>query len=120
MARKIRKSTDPKVLIRFNRARRIRKKVAGTAERPRLCVVKSNRSLAVQLINDEQGVTLFGLRTPKGKSANLNLAKDLGKTAAAKALSLGIKACVFDRAGNLYHGRIAAVAAGAREGGLQF
>jgi large subunit ribosomal protein L18 len=120
MAKKLKKSTSAKVVIRESRRLRVRKKVAGTPERPRLCVTKTNRALFVQLIDDEKGVTLFSACTAKGKTANISLATQLGKDVASTALSKGIKACVFDRSGNLYHGRVAAVATGAREGGLQF
>jgi large subunit ribosomal protein L18 len=120
MARKVTKSTDAKTAIQTRRRRRIRKKVAGTAERPRLCVTKSNKLLTAQLIDDDKGITLLSAQTPKGKTANLSLAKELGSQVAKAASAKGINTCVFDRAGNLYHGRIAAVATGAREGGLKF
>jgi len=118
--RKIRKNTNPKTVVRLKRRLRIRKKVVGTAERPRLCVTKTNRAINVQVINDDAGNTLFSLRSPADKSANKDLATKLGQEVAKKAKDLGINDVVFDRSGNLYHGRVAAFAAGAREGGLKF
>jgi large subunit ribosomal protein L18 len=118
--RKIRKNTDDKVVIRLSRRLRIRKKVAGTADRPRVCVTKSNRALNIQVINDDLGATLFSLRTQKDKTLNKDNATQLGRDVAKKAQELGISAVVFDRSGNLYHGRVAAFAAGAREAGLKF
>jgi large subunit ribosomal protein L18 len=118
--KKIRKNTNPKTVVRLKRRLRIRKKVAGTSERPRLCVTKTNRALNIQVVNDEIGSTVFSLRSPSEKSANKDIATQLGKDVAKKAKELGIENVVFDRSGNLYHGRVAAFAAGAREGGLKF
>ncbi|MBS1985270.1 MAG: 50S ribosomal protein L18 [Bdellovibrionales bacterium] len=119
MAKKVRKRTDDKWAGRVRRVKRIRKKVLGTAERPRLCITKTNRSVVAQVINDEVGNTLLSVSTPQGKTSNITLATELGKTVAAKALAMGVKAVVFDRGGRVYHGRVAAVASGAREGGLK-
>ncbi|HEY0298531.1 MAG TPA: 50S ribosomal protein L18 [Arachidicoccus sp.] len=104
---------------------RIRSKVAGTATKPRLSVFRSNSELYLQLINDDEGVTITsastrdkdvaaqsGTKTEKSKLAGSAIAK--------KAIDLGVKEVVFDRGGNLYHGRVKAAADGAREGGLQF
>jgi large subunit ribosomal protein L18 len=109
---------------RGRRHRRVRGKVIGTAERPRLAVHRSNRGIEAQLVDDETGHTLasaswLGLaKSFKGdKSAQ---ATEVGKTLAANAKKAGIEAVVFDRAGYLYHGRVKALADGAREGGLQF
>jgi large subunit ribosomal protein L18 len=118
--RKLRKTTNPKVAIRLTRRLRIRKKVAGTAARPRVCVTKSNRALNIQVINDDLGATLFSLRTAKDVTLNKDNATQLGRDVAKKAQSMGISEVVFDRSGNLYHGRVAAFAAGAREAGLNF
>jgi large subunit ribosomal protein L18 len=118
--RKIRKNTNPKTLVRLKRRLRIRKKVVGTAERPRLCVTKTNRALSIQVINDDVGNTLFSMRSPSEKSVNVEIATELGREVAKKAKGLGIENVVFDRSGNLYHGRVAAFATGAREGGLKF
>lgn len=107
--------------IRF----RIRKKVNGTAERPRLSVFRSNKDIYVQLIDDENGVTLAAASSREkelqGKEGNkTDKSKLVGETIAQKAKELGITQCIFDRGGNLYHGRVKQVAEGAREGGLQF
>lgn len=119
MSKKVKKSSDHKWASRLRRSRRIRKKVAGTAERPRLCVTRSNKTLYAQIIDDNTGNTLMSMVTPKNKTANVTLATELGKTVAKKAMELGITAVVFDRGGRVYHGRVAAVAHGAREGGLK-
>ena len=104
---------------------RIRKKVNGTAAKPRLSVFRSNTSLYLQLINDEEGVTITAASTrDKDIAAQSGTKTEKSKLAGAaiarKAQELGIKEVVFDRGGNLYHGRIKAAAEGAREGGLQF
>ena len=109
---------------RERRHRRIRGKVAGTAERPRLAVFRSNRGIFAQLIDDESGRTLAGagwLGLPKGfKGDKTEQAAEVGKAIAAAAKKAGIETVVFDRGGYLYHGRVKALAEGAREGGLQF
>ena len=120
MARKITKKTNPKFAVRLKRRLRIRKKIEGSAERPRLCVTKTNRSLTVQMIDDIEAKTLFSMRTPVGKTANKELATQLGKDIAKASIEKGLNSVVFDRSGNLFHGRVAAVATGAREGGLKF
>lgn len=120
MAKKIKKRTDQKVAARVRRARRIRNKVMGTAERPRLCVTKTNAKISLQIIDDTLSKTLVSASSPKGKSVNVKLATDLGKEIAKKASAAGIQAVVFDRGGQVFHGRVAAVANGAREGGLKF
>jgi large subunit ribosomal protein L18 len=108
---------------RERRHRRVRGKVAGTGERPRLAVFRSNRGIFAQLVDDSNGRTLasaswVGLKGFKGdKSAQ---AKAVGKQVAADARKRGIEAVVFDRGGYLYHGRVKALADGAREGGLKF
>jgi large subunit ribosomal protein L18 len=106
---------------------RVRKKVSGTAEAPRLCVYRSLNHIYVQLIDDVKGVTLCAASTMekeiKAEIADLTkteAAKLVGKKVAEKALSKGIKAVVFDRGGYLYTGRVQAVADGAREAGLDF
>jgi large subunit ribosomal protein L18 len=120
MAKKIKKATNPRLVIKASRRMRIRNKVEGTAERPRLCVTKSNARMTVQLIDDLKGITLLADCTPKKKSANREMATALGQSVAKAAIAKGIKKVVFDRSGNLYHGRIAALAQGARDGGLEF
>lgn len=112
---------------RERRAKRVRKKISGTAERPRLSVSRSIKNVYVQLIDDDKGVSLFGVssRSPeiKGKEfegGKAGIAKAVGQLVAEKAKEKGIKQVVFDRSGYLYHGRVKAVAEGAREGGLSF
>jgi large subunit ribosomal protein L18 len=107
---------------RMRRHRRVRGKVAGTADRPRLAVFRSNRGISAQLIDDESGSTLASA-TWKGidsSGSKTEQANAVGKALAESAKKAGIEACVFDRAGYLYHGRVKALAEGAREGGLQF
>ncbi|MEI2776798.1 MAG: 50S ribosomal protein L18 [Tetrasphaera sp.] len=112
-----------KAAARGRRHARVRKHVVGTTERPRLVVTRSARHIVVQVVDDSAGATLAsastmeaGLRTAEGdKSAK---AKQVGELVAQRAKDAGITAVVFDRGGNKYHGRIAAVADGAREGGL--
>ena len=106
---------------------RIRKKLEGTAERPRMAVYKSSKHIYAQLIDDDAGVTLTtastldkSLRESLKSTANLEAAKAVGKLIAARAREKGIEFVVVDRGGVLYHGRIAAVADAAREGGLLF
>jgi large subunit ribosomal protein L18 len=104
---------------------RIRKKVQGTAAKPRLSVFRSNADIYCQLIDDVNGVTLAAASSREAdieaqKVPKIDKAKLAGESVAKKALALNITTCVFDRGGNLYHGRIKAVAEGARAGGLQF
>ena len=104
---------------------RIRKKVQGTAAKPRLSVFRSNADIYCQLIDDVNGVTLAASSSREAdieaqKVPKNDKAKLAGASVAKKALALNITTCVFDRGGNLYHGRIKAVAEGARAGGLQF
>jgi large subunit ribosomal protein L18 len=120
MSTKVLKRTSSKISIRSRRRRRIRSGVEGSMERPRLCVTKTNRRIVAQIIDDSSGRTLVAESTPKGKVANVTLATELGKSLGSLAKSKGILKVVFDRSGNLYHGRVAAVASGARESGLQF
>jgi large subunit ribosomal protein L18 len=109
---------------RERRHRRIRGKVRGTAERPRLAVFRSNKGIFAQLIDDESGRTLAGaswLGLPKSFKGNkVEQAAEVGKAVAAAAKKAGIEEVVFDRGGYLYHGRVKALAEGAREGGLRF
>lgn len=106
--------------IRIKRA--IRAKIAGSAERPRLTVYRSNTAMYAQLVDDAAGKTLFSATSyAKGKvSNNIESAKSVGLAIADKAKAAGITKVVFDRNGYLYHGRIKSLAEGAREGGLQF
>ena len=103
---------------------RIRRTVKGTAERPRLSVFRSNKQIYAQLIDDVAGVTIAAASSSAkdfaAKGNKVELAKEVGKAIAVKASQSGIKSVVFDRGGCLYHGRVKALAEGAREGGLQF
>ncbi|MEP4093042.1 50S ribosomal protein L18 [Reichenbachiella sp.] len=101
----------------------IRNKITGTAERPRLSVFKSNKDIYVQLIDDVNGHTLAATSSADlGKKANINIeiSKEVGKKLAEKATGTGISSVVFDRGGYPYHGKVKALAEGAREGGLKF
>ena len=118
--------TNPKVTARAKRARRIRTKIFGTTDRPRMSVFKSNRHIYVQIINDEKHTTLVSMSTGDKNFDGTDLggkceqAKKVGALVAEKALAVGINQVVFDRGGNLYHGRIKALSEGARVAGLQF
>ncbi|TSA46696.1 MAG: 50S ribosomal protein L18 [Actinomycetales bacterium] len=110
---------------RARRAFRVRKKVSGTAARPRLVVSRSSRHLFVQVIDDTQGKTLAFASTMEAdfrsdKSDKTAKSKAIGALIASRAKAAGVSTVVFDRAGNKYHGRIAAVADSARENGLEF
>ncbi|MEE6186549.1 50S ribosomal protein L18 [Mycovorax composti] len=113
-------------LLRRNKIRRtIRAKVSGTAQKPRLSVFRSNKDIYVQLIDDTKGVTLAAASSrdkdiAAQKGTKIEKSKLVGAAIARKALELNINQIVFDRGGYLYHGRVKAVADGAREGGLQF
>lgn len=113
--------------IRKVRHLRVRKKISGTAERPRLCVYRSLNGIYAQLIDDTQGVTLAAASTVeaelKAKVADMTkteAAKEVGKAIAQRAVDKGCKSVIFDRGGYIYTGRVAALAEGAREGGLEF
>ena len=109
---------------RARRHRRVRGKVSGTAERPRLTVFRSNVGIYAQLVDDLQGRTLAAVgwqHLPKKfKGTKTDQAREVGKLLAERAKKAGLETCVFDRAGYLYHGRVKALAEGAREGGLKF
>jgi len=116
-------ATLTKPQARARRHRRIRGKIFGTAERPRLVVFRSNKGISAQLVDDDSGKTLAGASWVGLKSFSGNKtdqAKEVGKALAASAKEAGIEAVVFDRGGYLYHGRVKALAEGAREGGLKF
>lgn len=113
--------------IRVIRHARVRKKISGTTERPRLCVYRSNAHIYAQIIDDAKGMTLVAASTvEKDLAAQISemdkkgAAKLVGKTIAERAEAAGIKTVVFDRGGYIYTGRVAELAAGAREGGLDF
>lgn len=111
-----------KVRSRKQRHRRVRKKVIGTPERPRLAVFRSNRHIYAQVIDDVSGRTLAASSTLVGADGDdpTAKAKAVGADVALKAKEAGVTSVTFDRGGFIYHGRVQAVAEGAREGGLQF
>ena len=117
-------STINRKAIRAKVRRRIRRKVSGTASRPRLAVYFSNRHVYAQIIDDVNGVTLASAssldKAIEGYGGNVTAASAVGKLIAERALAKGIENVVFDRGGYLYHGRVQALAEGAREGGLKF
>ena len=111
--------------LRYRRHLRVRRRLAGTAERPRLVVFRSLKHIYAQLVNDDLGVTLFGVSdASEGIQAEgagkVVRGKAVGKLLAEKAKAAGVTKVVFDRAGYRYHGRVQAVADGAREAGLEF
>jgi len=111
---------------RIRRHRRVRKKIHGTAARPRLAVFRSNKHLSVQVIDDDQGVTLAAASTNEadvksaGSTGSVAAAEKVGQLVAERAKAAGVEQVVFDRGGFAYHGRIAAVATAARDAGLEF
>lgn len=109
-----------KAARRERRIHKIRKTVQGTSARPRLVVYRSNKGMYAQLIDDTQGFTIAAASSRGLKGKKSELAKQTGATLASQAIEKGIKSVVFDRNGYLYHGRIKALADGAREGGLAF
>ena len=113
--------------VRKIRHERVRKKISGTPERPRLCVFRSLNHIYVQLIDDTAGNTICAASTMEkdiaaqiGEADKKGASKIVGKAIAERAIAKGIKSVVFDRGGYLYTGRVAELAAGAREGGLEF
>ena len=117
------KATNKSKVLKARRKLRIRKRISGTAERPRLSVTRSLKHVSVQIIDDVSGKTLvFAGSCEKGqhRRGSVEVAKEIGKTLAERCLQKDIRRVVFDRNGNIYHGRVKAVAEGAREGGLQF
>jgi large subunit ribosomal protein L18 len=110
---------------RIRRHTRVRKSVIGTAERPRLAVFRSNRHIVAQVIDDRSGATLAAASTNEASlransTSNIDAAKAVGQLVAERAKTAGVEKVVFDRGGNLYHGRVAALADAAREAGLEF
>lgn len=113
--------------VRVIRHARVRKKVSGTTEMPRLCVFRSNQAIYAQVIDDTKGFTLAQASTLEaelkekiGSATKLDAAKEVGKLVGERAIKAGITQVVFDRSGYLYTGRVASLAAGAREAGLKF
>jgi large subunit ribosomal protein L18 len=116
-------SVKTKEAQRLKRRRRVRAKVHGTAERPRISVFRSNRGIAAQLIDDESGRTLAAVNwteAPLRELKGSEQAKKAGELLAGRAKASGISSAVFDRGGYQYHGRVQALADGAREAGLSF
>jgi large subunit ribosomal protein L18 len=119
-------STKDKQLARGRRHHRVRKKVLGTAERPRLAVFRSNKHISAQIIDDRSGRTLAAASTVEkdlrgtGGTGNIDAAKKVGSLVAERGKAAGVTQVVFDRGGFLYHGRVAAVADAARSAGLEF
>ena len=117
-------SKESRVEVRQKKHRRIRNRFAGTPQRPRLAVYRSNNHMYAQIIDDTKGVTLVSASTVEaafeGNGGNKEAAKKVGQTVAARAIEKGISEVVFDRGGNIYHGRVMELAEGAREGGLKF
>ena len=113
-----------KKAMRLHRHVRVRGKISGTPERPRLNVFRSNANISAQLIDDVNGITLAAANTVEkefeGATGNCEAAKKVGLALAERAKAKGIEEVVFDRGGYVYHGRVAALAEGAREGGLKF
>lgn len=111
-------------IARVKRHKRVRAKISGTSEKPRLCVYRSNSNIYAQIIDDVTGTTLIAASSledkAEGYGGNKTAAKKVGVAIAKKALDKGIETVVFDRGGYLYHGRIKELADGAREGGLKF
>ena len=119
------KHTAKRVKARLNRQVRGRKKISGTADRPRLVVTRSAKHISVQVVDDLVGKTLASASTMEADLRGFSgdkteKAKKVGELVAERAKSAGVDGVVFDRAGNKYHGRVAALADGAREGGLTF
>lgn len=114
--------TSHKVTKRLKSRARIRKKVDGSSERPRLTVYRSSKHIYAQIIDDVTGKTLVAFSTLEGNldKKNLQIAKQVGQEIAKRALGKNIKSVVFDRSGYVFHGRVKAVAEGAREAGLSF
>jgi len=116
-------STQTKQRSRLRRRRRVRAKVRGSAERPRLSVFRSNRGMAAQLIDDARGHTIAAVAWTEAELRGLppmEQAARAGATLASRGKEAGVESCVFDRGGYRYHGRVKALADGAREAGLRF
>lgn len=114
---------ESRKVIRLRKHARVRAKISGTAECPRLCVFRSNKNIEAQVIDDVKGVTLasassIALKLENG--SNIEAAAQVGKAVAEACLAKGIENVVFDRGGYVYHGRVAALADSAREAGLKF
>ena len=116
-------SKESKNVSRVRRHTRVRSKISGTTECPRLCVYRSNKNIEAQIIDDTKGVTLVASSSMSLKlenGSNVEAAKQIGADIAKKALAKKLKKVVFDRSGYIYHGRVKALAEAAREAGLEF
>jgi large subunit ribosomal protein L18 len=116
-------SVKSKPQQRLRRRRRVRAKIRGTQERPRLSVFRSNRGVFAQLVDDTSGSTVAAVNWTESdlrKLEGMEQAKRVGELIAQRAKEAGVETCVFDRGGYRYHGRVRALAEGAREGGLKF
>ena len=117
-------SRKDKNAARLKRHQRVRAKISGTVERPRLCVFRSNKNISAQIIDDTAGATLVSASSLEasfeGNGGNKEGAKKVGEALGKRALEKGIETVVFDRSGYLYHGRVQELADGAREAGLKF
>lgn len=116
------KNTSSKVSGRLKKKLRIRKKISGSADRPRLCIYKSAKHIYASLVDDTNGKTMlaFSSLNVEDKLNGVEMAKKVGSELAKKALANKVSAVVFDRNGFIYHGRVKSLADGAREGGLNF
>jgi large subunit ribosomal protein L18 len=110
---------EAKRIGRIRRHRRVRKKISGTSDRPRLAVFRSNKHIYAQVIDDRAARTLAAASDTGAEGDKTVRAKNVGQSLAKQAKAAGIERAVFDRGGRLYHGRVKALAEGAREGGLQ-
>lgn len=119
---KLKNRTDSKVNKRLKNKARIRKKVDGSHDRPRLCVYRSGKHIYAQIVDDSTGKTMVAFSTLEGNltKKNIEMCKQVGQEIAKRALAKEIKNVVFDRSGYVFHGRVKAVADGAREAGLSF
>ena len=115
---------EPRSVSRELRHKRVRTKISGTSDRPRLSVFRSNKGIYVQVIDDVAAKTLVSASTldkeVKTKASNIEAAKEVGELVAKRAIKAGIKTVVFDRGGYIYHGKVKALAEAAREAGLEF
>ena len=119
------RATDHKLELRIRRHKRVRRRIAGTAERPRLAVFRSSKHITAQVVDDDAGHTLVSASTVEGdlrasSGGNIDAAKVVGALVASRAKAAGITTVVFDRGGFTYHGRVAALADAARAEGLEF
>lgn len=118
--------TNPRTTARAKRISRIRKKITGSSDRPRLCVFKSNKHIYAQVVDDSLGKTITSMSTVdksfdgSDEQDKSSAAKKVGAVIAERALAAGVEKVVFDRGGYIYHGRVKSLSEGAREGGLKF